>query len=66
LAALVSTSETIVRYRVGKRTSDNTYAIIDDVRQRVIGAPEISTDALVWYEPAIRHASASALHTARS
>ena len=42
-------------YRIGQRTSDNTYAIITDLRERVIGAPEISTDGLVWYEPAIRH-----------
>jgi IS1 family transposase len=54
--ALASSSKAIVSYRVGKRTSDNTYAIIDDLRERVIGAPEISTDGLVWYEPAIRHA----------
>jgi hypothetical protein len=64
--ALASTSKAILSYRVGKRTSDNTYAIIDDIRQRVIGAPEISTDALVWYEPAIRHTSACALPTGRS
>jgi IS1 family transposase len=54
--ALASTSKAIVSYRVGKRTSDNTYAIITDLRERVIGTPEISTDGLVWYEPAIRHA----------
>lgn len=54
--ALASTSKAIVSYRVGKRTGANTEAFVADLRERVIGAPEISTDGLHYYETAIRFA----------
>ena len=41
---------------VGKRNGDNTEAFVVDLRERVIGTPEISTDGLHWYEFAIRFA----------
>jgi IS1 family transposase len=42
--------------RTGKRDSDNTDRFIQDLRQRVIGAPEISTDGFRPYTNAIRDA----------
>lgn len=42
--ALASTSRAIVSYRTGKRDAANTDLFIQDLRQRVIGSPEISTD----------------------
>jgi IS1 family transposase len=57
--ALASASKAIVSYRVGKRNSDITDEFVADLRWRVIGQPEISTDGLAWYESAIRHAFGS-------
>jgi hypothetical protein len=42
--ALGSASRAIIAYRTGKRTSALTDDFIHDLRQRVIGVPEISTD----------------------
>ena len=46
----------IIGYRTGKRDSANTDDFIQDLRERVIGSPEISTDGLHSYQPAIRDA----------
>ncbi len=54
--ALGSATRAIIGYRTGKRDSATTDAFIQDLRQRVIGAPEISTDGLHYYRPAIRDA----------
>jgi IS1 family transposase len=54
--ALGSASRAIIGYHTGKRTADSTDQFIHDLRQRVIGLPEISTDGLHFYKPAIRHA----------
>lgn len=54
--ALASAAKAIVSYRVGKRNSDTTDEFVADLRWRVIGQPEVSTDGLVWYERAIRQA----------
>jgi hypothetical protein len=54
--ALASASKAIVSYRVGKRNGENTEAFVADLRERVIGTPEISTDGLHFYESAIRFA----------
>ncbi len=54
--ALSSSTRAIVAYHTGKRTTDNTDQFIQDLRGRVIGAPEISTDGLHHYRPAIRDA----------
>jgi len=54
--ALASSSRAIVAYRTGKRDTDNTLEFIHDLRQRVIGSPEISTDGFLPYQAAIRHA----------
>jgi hypothetical protein len=41
--ALGASSRAIIAYRTGKRTTETTDDFIQDLRQRVIGAPEIST-----------------------
>ncbi len=54
--ALASSTRAIIGYRTGKRTTDTTDDFIQDLRQRVIGVPEISTDGLHFYKNAIRDA----------
>lgn len=54
--ALASAAKAIVAYRTGKRDSENTDLFVQDLRQRVIGAPEISTDGFLPYQNAIRDA----------
>lgn len=54
--ALASASKAIVGYRIGKRNGDNAEAFLADLRGRVIGKPEISTDGLHYYETAVRFA----------
>lgn len=51
-----ATAKAIISYRTGKRDSENTDLFIQDLRQRVIGAPEISTDGFLPYQNAIRDA----------
>src|SRR5258708_7684569 len=50
---LAGTQKAIVSYHVGKRDSDNTDRFVRDLRERVIGLPEISTDGFLPYLPAI-------------
>jgi IS1 family transposase len=52
--AMAASTRTILSYFTGKRDSDNTHAFIRDLRQRVIGYPEISTDGWPAYQTAIR------------
>lgn len=49
--ALDGTSKAILTWRVGKRNGVNTKAFVNDLRDRIIGSPEISTDG--WH-PYIR------------
>jgi transposase-like protein len=51
-----ASSRAIIGYLTGKRTAETTDQFILDLRQRVIGAPEISTDGLRFYKNAIRDA----------
>lgn len=51
-----ASAKAIIAYRTGKRDSENTDLFIQDLRQRVIGAPEISTDGFLPYSNAIRDA----------
>ena len=53
---MAGTQKAIIGYRVGKRDSDNTMEFAHDLRERVIGMPEISTDGFLPYLPAIRSA----------
>jgi len=52
--ALSASSRAIVSYLTGKRDSGNTHDFIADLRGRVIGSPEISTDGFTPYQNAIR------------
>jgi IS1 family transposase len=54
--ALAASTRAIVSYRTGKRTSEMTDDFVQDLRQRVIGTPEISSDGWLAYPPAIRDA----------
>jgi len=54
--ALADTAKAIITYRTGKRTAINTQAFMDDLRARVVGCPEISTDGFNAYPWAIAHA----------
>jgi IS1 family transposase len=54
--ALAGAAKAILAYRVGKRTAVNTRAFLMDVRDRVLGAPEISSDAFNAYPPAVEEA----------
>jgi IS1 family transposase len=60
--ALASSSRAIVSYLTGKRDTANTDTFIQDLRQRVIGAPEISSDGFLPYQPAIRAAFATSAY----
>lgn len=54
--ALASSAKAIVSYRTGKRDSENTDLFVQDLRERVLGAPEISTDGFHPYKNAFRDA----------
>jgi IS1 family transposase len=60
--AMAGTQKAILSYRVGKRDLDNAHAFADDLRERVLGVPEISSDALHAYGPAIRAAFGQRVH----
>lgn len=53
---MAGTQKAIIGYRVGKRDSATTAEFIYDLRERVIGLPEISTDGFLPYKNAIRDA----------
>jgi len=57
--ALASSTRAIIGYRTGKRDSLTTDDFIQDLRQRVIGVPEITTDGYHPYKNAIRDAFGS-------
>lgn len=52
--ALDALNKAIISYRSGKRDGETTLAFVKDVRDRVTGAPMISSDAFAAYEPTIR------------
>jgi IS1 family transposase len=60
--ALASTTKAIISYRVGKRDGANTRAFVADVRERVLGAPEISSDAWAAYPEAVEAAFGTRCH----
>ena len=51
--ALADTAKAIITYRTGKRNKENTEAFCDDLRRRVVGAPEISADGFQAYPWAV-------------
>jgi hypothetical protein len=48
-----ATRKAIISYRTGKRTADNTVEFALDLRRRVLGRPQISSDAFRPYVDAI-------------
>jgi IS1 family transposase len=54
--ALASSTRAIVGYRTGKRDTETTDLFIRDLRDRMLGVPEISTDGYHPYRNAIRDA----------
>ena len=54
--ALGGTSKAIISYRTGKRTAYNARLFLEDLRERVDGAPEISADAFRGYPIAVERA----------
>ena len=57
--ALAASTKAILAYRTGKRDSENTDLFIRDLRERILGTPEISTDGFHPYRNAIRDAFGS-------
>jgi IS1 family transposase len=53
---MAGTQKAIISWGVGKRNSESTMDFLHDLRSRVIGQPEISTDGFHPYRPAIRDA----------
>src|ERR1041385_1016868 len=51
--ALAGAAKAIISYRIGKRTAEVTRAFVADVRERVLGVPEISSDAFQQYPVAV-------------
>src|ERR1700719_147493 len=54
--AMAGTQKTIISWGVGKRNMESTMDFLHDLRGRVIGQPEISTDGFHPYRVAIRDA----------
>jgi IS1 family transposase len=54
--ALAGAAKAILAYRVGKRTLANTQAFLWDIRERLFGAPEISSDGFNAYPGAVEEA----------
>jgi IS1 family transposase len=53
---MAGTQKAIISWGVGKRNTDSTMDFLHDLRSRVIGQPEISTDGFLPYRNAIRDA----------
>lgn len=51
--AIGALNKGIISYKVGKRTTDNAEVFLRDLRERVPGRPQISSDAWPGYEPAM-------------
>jgi IS1 family transposase len=54
--AMASSAKAIIAYQTGKRSTETTDLFIRDLRERVLGTPEISTDGFHPYRNAIRDA----------
>jgi hypothetical protein len=54
--AIAGAAKAILGYRVGKRNQEHTSAFVADLRARVLGAPEISSDGWNCYPSAIEDA----------
>ena len=54
--ALASVQKAVISYVVGKRDSDNTYALTQDLRSRIINRPQITSDGYAPYVNAVQDA----------
>src|SRR5216683_8025430 len=54
--ALAGAGKAIISWRVGKRNGENCRAFLADLRARVLGAPEISSDGFPAYPDAVEQA----------
>ncbi len=54
--AMDSTGKAIISWLIGKRSTRNTITFVEDVRRRVLGNPEISTDGFAPYIRAVDEA----------
>jgi IS1 family transposase len=54
--AIDADTKLIVSYLVGRRITPNAWHMMWDLSARVINRPQITTDALQWYKPAIEEA----------
>ena len=60
--ALDSLRKAIISYRVGKRDGDTTMEFARDLRRRVVGSPQVNTDAFAAYERCIETAFGLRVH----
>jgi IS1 family transposase len=51
--AMDATGKAILTWLIGKRTRLNTEQVVEDIRRRVVGNPEIATDGLQSYRNAV-------------
>jgi len=58
-------SKLILSHYIGKREETSTDTFIADLRQRVKGAPQITTDGFVSYRPAIKNTFGNNVHFAQ-
>lgn len=54
--ALASTQKAVLSYLVGKRSTENTYALARDLRARIVNRPQITSDGYAPYVGAIENA----------
>jgi IS1 family transposase len=54
--ALAGAGKAIISWRVGKRNGENCRAFLADLRARILGAPEISSDGFPAYPDAVERA----------
>jgi IS1 family transposase len=60
--ALAASAKAIITYRTGKRDGHTTDMFVQDLRERVLGSPEISTDGWHPYKLSIRDAFRNSAH----
>lgn len=54
--ALAATQKAVLSYLVGKRTTENTYALARDLRARIVNRPQITSDGYAPYVGAVEAA----------
>ncbi len=63
--AIDADSKLLISYLVGQRLGRNAYEFIHDLRARVVGAPQLTTDGLFWYADAVDQAFGLDVHYAQ-